>query len=81
MKMFNKVKFVINKILLQNSKNKKNFIKMENYNKYNYKFNSISTRKFSSFSKGQPPNDPFNKLYLLAAIFCGSLFFYKKNKK
>lgn len=80
--MFNRVKFVINNILLQNSKNKKNFIKMENYNKYkyNYKSNSISTRKFSSFSKGQPPNDPFNKLYLLAAIFCGSLFFIKKNK-
>ncbi len=45
--MFNRVKFVINKILSQNSKNKKNFIKMEKYNKY--KFNSISTRKNSSF--------------------------------
>jgi len=75
--MFNKVKFVINKILSQNSKNKKNFIKMEKYNKY--KFNSISTRKFSSFSKGQPPNDPFNKLFILATIFCGSLFIIKKN--
>ena len=78
--MFNKVKFVINKILSQNSKNKKNFIKIEKYNKYYCKFNSISTRKFSSLSKGQPPNDPFNKLFLLATIFCGSLFFIKKNK-
>lgn len=79
MKMFNRVKFVINKILSQNSKNKKNFIKIKKCNKYD--FSISSSRKFSSLSNGQQqPPDPFNKLFLLAAIFCGSLFFIKKNK-
>ena len=72
--MFNRVKFVINKILFQTSKNKKGFPKIK---KYNNNFNSVSTRKFSSYSK--PPNDPFNKLFLIATIFCGSFFMFKKN--
>ena len=77
MKVFNRVKFVVNKILLQNSKNKRNFDKINKCTKYN--FSSTSTRKFSSYSKGQPPNDPFNKLFIIATIFCGSLFIIKKN--
>ena len=79
--MFNRVKFVVNKILLQSSK-KKNFVKT---NKCNNKYIFTSTRKFSSYSKGQPqpqpPNDPFNRLFLLATIFCGELFMSKKGKK
>jgi len=71
--MFNRVKFAINKILFQTSKNKKGFPKIKKYNKNN--FNSVSIRKMSSYSK--PPNDPFNKLFLIATIFCGTLFMFK----
>ena len=75
--MNNRVKFVINKILFQTSKNKKGFPKIKKYNKNN--FNSVSTRKFSCYSK--PPNDPFNKLFLIATIFCGTLFMFKSTFK
>ena len=72
--MFNRVKFVINKNLFQNykNKNKKGFEKIKKYNK-----NNVITRKFSSYSN-KPPNNPFNKLFLVASIFCGSLFIFKK---
>jgi len=73
--MFNRVKFVINKNLLQNYKNKKGFEKIKKYNKNN--FNLVSIRKFNSYSN-KPPNDPFNKLFLVATFFCGSLFIFKK---
>lgn len=75
--MFNRVKFVVNKILLQTSKNKKSFVKINKCNKYN--FNSISTRKFSSYSNPKQPNNPFN--YLVVTMICSFLFFYKKDKK
>jgi hypothetical protein len=75
--MFNRVKFVVNKILFQTSKNKKGFPKIKKYNKNN--FNSVSTRKFCSCSNGQnPQNDPFNKMLIIATIFCGSFFMFKK---
>lgn len=74
--MFNRVKFVINKNLFQTYKNKKGFEKIKKYNKNN--FNIVSTRKFSSYSN-KPPNDPFNKLFLVATFFCGSLFIFKKS--
>ena len=73
--MFNRVKFVINKNLFQNYKNKKGFEKSKKYNKNN--FNLVSIRKFSSYSN-KPPNDPFNKLFLVATFCCGSLFIFKK---
>ena len=73
--MFNRVKFVINKNLSQNYKNKKGFEIIKKYNKNN--FNNVITRKFSSYSN-KPPNNPFNKLFLVASIFCGSLFIFKK---
>ena len=76
--MFNRVKFVINKILFQNHKNKKGFEKIKKYNNNNKKnFNIVITRKFSSYSN-KPPNDPFNKLFLVVTFFCGSLFIFKK---
>jgi hypothetical protein len=78
--MFNRVKFVINKNLLQIYKNKKGFEKIKKYNKNN--LNNIITRKFSSYSNNtpnEPPNDPFNKLFLFATLFCGSLFIFKKH--
>ncbi len=70
--MFNRVKFVINKNLFQNYKNKKGFEKSKKYNK-----NFVSIRKFSSYSN-KPPNDPFNKLFLIATFFCGSFLIFKK---
>ena len=73
--MFNRVKFVVNKILFQTSKNKKGFPKIKKYNKNN--FNSVSIRKMSSYSK--PPNDPFNKFFLIATIVCGTFFVVKKS--
>ena len=73
--MFNRVKFVINKNLLQIYKNKKGFEKIKKVNKNN--FNMVTTRKFSSYSN-EPPNDPFNKLFLFVTFFCGSLFIFKK---
>lgn len=54
--MFNRVKFTVNKILFQSSKNKKGFNKIQKYEKNN--FNSVSSRKFSSYQ-----NDTFNKDY------------------
>jgi hypothetical protein len=75
--MYNRVKFVINKIFFQTNKNKNEFVKIKKYNKNN--FNSVSTRKFSSYSNKEPPNDPFNKFVLFATIFCGSLLVFKKN--
>ena len=73
--MFNRVKFVVNKILFQTSKNKKGFPKIKKYNKNN--FNSVSIRKMSSYSK--PPNAPFNKFFLIATIVCGTFFVVKKS--
>jgi len=77
--MFNRVKFVINKNLLQISKNKENFVKNKKiYNTYknrNNNFNSVSVRNFSSSNE---PNDPFNIWIILASITCGSLFVFKK---
>ena len=79
--MFNRVKFAINKILVQTS-NKESFTKNKKiYNKNNLKnnFNRVSVRKFSSFSNKPPNNEP-NNLFLIAAIFCGTLFTIKKTK-
>lgn len=73
--MFNRVKFVINKNLFQISKNKKGFEKIKKYNKNNF---NTSIRKFSSFSNKPPNNEP--NLFLIAAIFCGTLFTIKKTK-
>jgi hypothetical protein len=84
--MFNRVKFVINKNLLQASKNKKGFEKIKKYNKNNSNNKNVfgtrtSIRNFSSYSN-KPPNDPSNMIIIIATIFCGSLFMYKrKNKK
>ena len=80
--MFNRVKFVINKNLLQIYKNKKGFEKIKKYNKNNFNnLNNFSTsiRKFSSYSNKPPNNGP--NLFLIAAIFCGSLFAYKTKIK
>ncbi len=71
--MFNRVKFVINKNLFQTYKNKKGFEKIKKYNKNN--FNIVSTRKFSSYSN-KPPNDPFNKLFLVATFFSCDFFLW-----
>jgi hypothetical protein len=79
--MFNRVKFAINKILFQASKNKESFAKNKKIynNKSNYNnFNRVSTRKFSCFPN-KPPNEP-NNLFLIAAIVCGTLFTIKKSK-
>ena len=77
--MFNRVKFAINKILFQTSKNKEGFAKNKkiynNKNNSNKNFNSVSVRKFSTF---KPPNDPSN-LFLIAAVVCGTLFVIKKS--
>lgn len=79
--MFNRVKFAINKILVQTS-NKESFTKNKKiYNinqNQNQNFNRVSVRKFSSFSN-KPPNEPFNKLFVIVAILCGTLFSVKKN--
>jgi hypothetical protein len=76
--MFNRVKFVINKNLLQISKNKENFVK--NKKKYNSNYNNsfTSVRKFSSVKSSKDPNDPFNIWIIIASIACGSLFVFKK---
>ena len=78
--MFNRVKFVINKNLLQISKNKENFVKnKKKYNSnYNNSFTSVSVRKFSSVKSSKDPNDPFNIWIIIASIACGSLFVFKK---
>ena len=81
--MFNRVKFAINKILLQTSKNKEGFSKNKkiynnNKNNFNNNFNRVNIRKFSCFSN-KPPNEP-NNLFLIAAILCGTLFVIKKNR-
>ena len=79
--MFNRVKFAINKILVQAS-NKESFTKNKKmYNKNNLKnnFNRVSVRKFSSFSNKPPNNEP-NNLFVIAAIVCGTLFTIKKIK-
>ncbi len=78
--MFNRVKFVINKNLLQISKNKENFVKnKKKYNStYNNSFTSVSVRNFSSFKSSNNPNDPFNIWIIIASIACGSLFVLKK---
>jgi hypothetical protein len=80
--MFNRVKFAINKILFQTSKNKEGFSKNKKIyndkNNFNKNFNKVSVRKFSCFSN-KPPNEP-NNLFLIAAIVCGSLFTIKKYK-
>ena len=81
--MFNRVKFAINKILFQTSKNKEGFSKNKkiynNKSNFNNNFNRVSTRKFSCFSNKPPPNGP-NNLFLFAAIVCGTLFTIKKSK-
>lgn len=71
--MFNRIKFVINKIISQNLKNKKRF----NNNKriINNKINHVSVRNFSSL---KPPNDPSNIWIIIASITCSSLFLFKK---
>ena len=76
--MFNRVKFAINKILFQTSKNKESFTKNKKIynNNKNKNFNSVSIRKFSTF---KPPNEP-NNLFIVAAIVCGTLFTIKKIK-
>ena len=78
--MFNRVKFVINKNLLQISKNKENFVKnKKKYNSnYNNSFTSVSVRKFRSVKSSKDPNDPFNIWIIIASIACGSLFVFKK---
>ena len=80
--MFNRVKFAINKILFQASKNKESFSKNKkiynNKSNNNNNFNRVSTRKFGCFSN-KPPNEP-NNLFLIAAIVCGTLFTIKKSK-
>lgn len=80
--MFNRVKFVINKNLLQISKNKENFVKNKKIynNNYNNKFTSVSVsvRKFSSFKSSNEPNDPFNIWIIIASVACGTLFVFKK---
>jgi hypothetical protein len=78
--MFNRVKFVINKNLLQISKNKENFVKnKKKYNSnYNNSFTRVSVRNFSSFKSSNDPNDPFNIWIIIASIACGSLFVLKK---
>lgn len=75
--MFNRVKFVINKNLLQISKNKENFVKnKKKYNStYNNSFTGFSVRNFSSFKSS---NNPFNIWIIIASIACGSLFLLKK---
>lgn len=76
--MYNKVKFVINKILSQNSNNKKGFFKIQKYNKkYFNSSTSIITRKFSSYNNPKPPNSD----YLIIITTVGFLFFLYKNKK
>ena len=79
--MFNRVKFAINKILVQTS-NKESFTKNKkiynnNINK-NKNFNSVSIRKFSTFK--QPNNNEPNNLFIVAALVCGTLFTIKKIK-
>ncbi len=78
--MFNRVKFVINKNLLQISKNKENFVinKKKYNNKSHNNFNSVSVRNFCSSKSPNDPNDPFNIWIILASIACGSLFVFKK---
>jgi hypothetical protein len=82
--MFNRVKFIINKNLLQISKNKENFVKNKkiysnNYNnKISNNFTSVGIRKFSSFKSSNEPNDPFNVWIIIASITCGSFFLFKK---
>jgi hypothetical protein len=74
--MFNRVKFAINKILFQTSKNKESFTKNKKiYNNNNKNFNRVSVRKISTYSN-KPPNDP-NKLFLIITIACGTLFVFK----
>jgi hypothetical protein len=80
--MFNRVKFAINKILFQTSKNKESFTKNKkiynnNKNK-NKNFNSVSIRKFSTF---KPPNEPPNFLFIIISISLGSLFIFKNKYK
>ena len=76
--MFNRVKFVVNKILFQTSKNKESFSRNKkiynNKNNFNNNFNKVSVRKFTSSSK--PPNEP-NDLFLIATVVCGTLFTFK----
>jgi hypothetical protein len=75
--MFNRVKFVINKILFQTSKNKKGFTKNKKiYNITN--FNNKSIRKFSTF---KPQNDPPNLWFIIVTVCCGSLFIFKNKYK
>lgn len=77
--MFNRVKFVINKNFFQASKNKKGFEKIKKNNLKNLNVFGSSIRKFSSYSN-KPPNDPFNMLFLITTIFCGSLIVFKSKK-
>jgi hypothetical protein len=80
--MFNRVKFAINKILFQTSKNKESFTKNKkiynnNKNK-NKNFNSVSIRKFSTF---KPSNEPPDFLFIIISISLGSLFIFKNKYK
>jgi len=80
--MFNRVKFVIKKSLLQNSKNSQSIANKKvcnNKSNSNKNFNRFSVRKFSSFSNKQP-NEPRN-FFLIAAIVCGTLFTFKSTLK
>ena len=78
--MFNRVKFAINKILFQTSKNKESFTKNKKIynNNKNKNFNSVSIRKFSTF---KPPNEPPNFLFIIISICLGSLFIFKNKNK
>jgi len=78
--MFNRVKFSINKILFQTSKNKEKFVKNKKiYN--NTKFNDNNNKSIRKFSTFKPPNDPPNLWFIIVTIFCGSLFMFKNKYK
>lgn len=73
--MYNRVKFVINKFLSQNS-NKKDFVKIKKYNKKYPNSSGIITRKFSSYKNPKPPSNDY--LLIIIAFSCGLLFSFKK---
>ena len=76
--MFNRVKFAINKILFQTSKNKESFTKNKKIYNNNKNFNSVSIRKFSTF---KPSNEPPDFLFIIISISLGSLFIFKNKYK
>lgn len=76
--MYNRVKFVINKISSQSFKNKKSFVDITKYNKKYYGKSNIVIRKFCSYSNPKPPN---NNLLIITSVLCGGLLFYKNKIK